>query len=354
MYYFVLLLLVIFSSREVCGKRTNKTAFQICYILMTAMAILRYGQLTDYFNYEINYENPIGIMRDPLFAYLIIFCKGIGMPYELFSIIIDAITMWLAYPFFSKVCHKSALALLIYYCYIFLVLPMSGIRQGLCVSFMLLGFTYLLRGKKTAFYLLVAFGSFIHFSMLSVLFIGLFYDKKFYNDSYWWFVIIGLTGFALVTPDLSSYIPEFLAKKSVGEYQDSRLPQMILRFLIILPVLFTRPRYGKLGYYAKAICIIGYCMYCSLSFSQMIAGRLEFYFRLFIALFAASIIRSETRVRKWFSVTVLSMLVLIHVVLFYKNMGAFIEQGNYKESVTLFNFPYVSLFNKEAINDYLL
>lgn len=353
MYFIVLLLLSIFGIIEICSRKSNKIVFLFCYVLMTLMAVFRYGQLTDYFNYELNYEYPEAALRDPLFAYLLVICNDHGVKYEVFSMMMDILIMLLSYPFFSRSCKKSIVALLIYYSYIFLLFPMSGIRQGLCISLMLYGFTCLIEKRKILFCLLTLISGFFHFSMFIVFLIILLYDKKFYNSDKWWLIIIGLTMFALVTPDLSSYIPEFFEGKSFGEYEDSRWVQMLLRFSILLPVMIIKPPYGTMGYYAKAICIVGYCMYCVFAFSSLIAGRLEFYFRIFTSLFASYLLFFATREKRLLKSCMLSMLLLIHCVLYFKNINSLIGQGGYnEEKVSAITFPYVSIFDKEELSRY--
>lgn len=353
MYYFVFAVLLFFSIIEFSTYRKSALWFKIVYMLMTFMVMLRYGQLADYFNYEILYDNPdaMGEWRDPLYFMFVKAFKELGIGYQGFVFVTGGISMALSYPFFAKTCKQSATALFIFYCYVFLILPMSAIRQGICLSILLYGYTFLIENKMKWFYLLVLVGTMIHFSMLAVFFIGLFYDKEWYNRGMVKWIVFGLTGFALVTPDLTQYIPAILGDRSLGEYEDSRLVQIAIRFLLIAPVLFIKPEYGTQGYYAKAICIIGYCMYCCLAFSSLIAGRLEFYFRVFYCLFVAQVIFNMRRI--YLDHSLLGIILMIHVVLFFKNMDAAISQGDYnRDRVSMLNFPYISVINEEEIKQY--
>lgn len=327
--------------------------FNIVYVLMTLMVMFRYGQLADYFNYEQLYNNPdsMGEWRDPLFFVFERISIGIGISYEGFVFIVGCLTMTLCYSFFSKICDRSAAALFIFYCYVFLILPMNAIRQGVCMGMLLCTYSSLIEGKKKLFYFIIIIGALFHFSMFAVVLIALFYKKDWYNRSFVKWVVLGLTIFALVTPDLTKYIPDVLGDRSLGEYEDSRLVQMSIRALLIIPVLFIKPEYGTHGYYAKAICIIGYCLYCIFAFSSLIAGRLEFYFRVFYCLFVAHVIFKMGKV--YLNHLLLGCILMIHVVLFFKNMNAAIDQGDYYEDkVTMYNFPYVSIFDEEELENY--
>lgn len=352
MYYLVFSLLVFFSFIEVLTKKRNIFWFKVVYIMMTFMVVFRYGQLADYFNYEDIYYVPESAgIADPLYFIFTESIREIGFDYEGYVFILGAITMGLAYPFFSKLCKGSLTALFIFYCYIFLILPMSSVRQGLCISVLLCCFNLLLQKKKKIFYVVAIIGAFFHFSMLAVISIGFLFDKRWYNNWYVPWVLLGLTIFALITPDLSSYIPVFLEGKSVGEYEDSRLIQIALRAFLVFPLIIIKPKYDTVGYYAKAICIIGYCMYCTLAFSSMISGRLEFYFRVFLCLFASTLVFTESKIKN--VKMVLEVVILVHIVLFFKNINSFIGQGDYDTNkVTMFNFPYISIFDKEELNQY--
>lgn len=320
---------------------------------MTFMVMFRYGQLSDYTPYEIIYYSPekAGI-TDPLYFFITDSLNKLGCNFEFFVIIVGALTMGLAYPFFSRLCKGSLTALFVFYCYVFLILPMSAMRQGMCVSVSLLCFNLLLSKKKKLFYLVACLGSFFHISMLCVILIGLLYDRKWFNKTR---IILGvllcLTVFALITPDMTSYIPEFLQSKSLGEYKDSRIIQISLRALLVYPLLLIKPKYGSLGYSAKAICIIGFSLYCLLAFGSTMAGRLEYYYRIYLCLFVSYIIFSGEKVRN--GRLFLGLVLILHMVLFYKNIYSFISQGEYNErKVSVLNFPYITIFDKDELKQY--
>lgn len=354
MYYLIFVVLLFFGAIEIVTKKKMGILFDAVFVLMTCMVMFRYGQLTDYPTYETDYYYPgwAGI-TDPFYTSLTESLNLLGISYKVFVFVVGALTMGLAYPFLAKFCNKSITSLFIFYTYEFLIMPMSAVRQGFTVALLLYVFYLLLENKKRKFYIVVCLGSVIHFSILAVLLIPFFYDKRFYNEWYVTSALAGLTIFALVTPDLTSYIPEFLSNRSLGEYEDSRLIQVVIRLLLILPVLYIKPQYGTLTYFAKAICIIGYALYCLMAFSSLISGRLEFYFRVFLCMFVACVIYMEEKSR--LTDLILLGIIMVHVVLFFKNMNAFISQGDYDpEKVTMFNFPYVSIFNEDELQYYKL
>lgn len=352
MYYFVFIILVFFSFWEVYTARRNKYVFVTVYFLLTCMLIFRYGQLADYFSYEMIYYSPeLAGITDPLYFVITNFLVSLGISFIEYVIFVGLLTMWLAYPFFSTFCNKSITALMIFYTYAFLILPMNAFRQGFCLSLLLYCFTLILNKQKVKFYCVVLTASFIHVSMLSVLLIDLLYDKTFFNKWYISWILFVLTIFALITPDLTTLIPEALSGRSLGDYGESRLLQITIRALLICPVLWFKPCPNTLGYYAKSICIIGYAVYCLFAFAPTLSGRLEYYFRIYLCLFVSYVIFIEksTSLNKIF----MQGIILVHIVLFFKNINSFIIQGSYDTNkVSMLNFPYISIFDKDEIKKY--
>lgn len=345
MYYIVFISLLFFSILEVASNKKYPVIFHVIYVVMTCMAAFRYGQLTDYFAYEYFYDNPIRIEKDAAFSYLLEFFRIHGLSYILFVIFSAVFTMGLSYPFLSIVCKYSFVSFLIYYVFIFLILSMSAVRQGMALAVLLLAFMFLLRERRVIYCILIILGSLLHLSLLAAIPIAFIYKRKIFNNEKIIYTAVGiLTLFALVTPDLTEYLPSSFLDRSIGSYQDSRFTQILLRFLLILPVLYIKPPYNTLGYYARSIVITGYCMYCVFAFSSLIAGRLEFYYRIFLCLFASYLV-SFLKINQ-LKKTILGMLIIIHIVLFFKNINSFISQGNYGNNITVLNFPYISIFDK--------
>lgn len=351
MYYFALFLLVICSLSEVFYKQPPKILFVAIYVLITLMAIFRFGQLGDYFDYYYLYQNPL-LLRDPLFIIYASTLRLVGFDYQGFVTITELICMGLAFPFFYKTCKYSFISLLAFYCYTYMVCPMSALRQAVCLSMLLYSYSLLVDGKKILFYAMVILGCFIHLSFFSVFLIGILYDKEYFNHPMLIFAVLFSALLMFVGVDFFASFRGMFSDRSVtaaevGAFDN--LIQLALRLLIVLPVFFFNPDYRSDGYYAKAICIVGFILYCLLASNLLIAGRIEFFYRTFICLFIAYLSYSYKSILRD---SVLLLLISVHVVLFFKNIGAAISQGDYVESVTVYNFPYISIFDKSEIDKY--
>ncbi len=353
MYYLILFILVLFSTIEVLTGKRSERWFNVSYLLMTAMATFRYGQMDDYFNYYINYEHPeIYGLIDPLFGLLIGLFKAFSIGYPVFIALLSLTCMLLSYRFFYKNCGYSCISLLMFYSYTFMMCPMSSIRQGICLALLMYMFPLLVEKKNKQFYIGVFVGCFLHLSFIIVLILPFLLKLKIYNKVFVIYLIVGLTIIAFLGISVATLLPI----DRVTAYEDSEggggsvFIRMALRALIIAPVLLFKPDEETEGYYAKAICLIGYGIYCVLSFNDLVAGRLEYYFRSFIFLYAAFLVQNFLRTSRMLAH--LSLLMLVHVFLWFRNIDAGIDRMAYKEGITVLNFPYISVFNKAELNEY--
>lgn len=351
MYYLVLFVLIFFGTIEMLTGKRSERWFNVSYLLMTIMATFRYGQMDDYFNYYINYEHPERFeLVDPLFGLLMSLFQFFSIGYPVFVAMLSLTCMLLSYRFFSKYCGYSCLSLLMFYSYTFMMCPMSSIRQGICLAMLLYMFPLLVEKRNKVFCFWVILGCFIHLSFIVTLILPILLKLKVYNKSVVIYVVLGLTVLAFLGISVSALLPiERITFYEEGE-GNSIIIRMALRVLIIIPVLLFKPDEDTDGYYAKAICLIGYGLYCVMSFNDLVAGRLEYYFRSFIFLFAAFLVQNYLRTSRMLAH--LSLLMLVHVFLWFKNIDAGIDRMAYKEGITAFNFPYISVFDKSELKEY--
>lgn len=353
MYHIVLVILFIYSFFELATGRKNKFVFNVVYSLMTFIAIFKYGQMDDYFRYYLQYESPENtyLIIDPLFGLLILFFKTLSLSYYFFIGFLSFVSMALAYRFFSRDCGRSSFALFVFYCYIFFVCcPLGAFRQGLCVAILLYVYHFLKENKYKLFYFYTIIGCFIHLSFVVVLIIPFFLHWRIFNKTYIFYILIGVAVLAVVGISFAQFLPiSRITYYEEGEGQNIWI-RLLLRILLIFPVLLYKPPFGTDGYNSKAICIVGFSLYCLLSFNDLVAARLEFYFRIFICLFVSYLIFSK---RITFSHRIcLSLLLFVHLFLWGKNIDAAIDRMGYNQGTTVFNFPFISVFDKSELRQY--
>lgn len=352
MYYIVFVILFWASIIEIYKKKYNKFLFYSAFALMTLMTCFRYGQNADYFNYKSSYLNPDESRNaDLLFGYFQDACFSLGLSYEINVILCGIILMGLLFPFFRKKTNSSALSLLIIYSLFFLVYHMGGVRQGIALSLLLWSYQFLEKGKKYTFLILLFIGSLIHLSLISAILIYFVYNKRFFESNFILLLLLGMTFYAAFVPDMSWIIQMYFPDRSVeGGLQDNRWAALFLRILSIIPVYFVKPPYGSSGYNARSICITGYCIYCFFSFDTLIAGRIEAYYRLFFCLFASYVIFKMAKFR--LRILCLLYILLLQSAYFFKNVDTMRIQLDFRDNVTMMNFPYTSIFDKDDLGNY--
>lgn len=355
MYYIILYGLIILSLYEIGTGKKVIFLFNCFYLLLSFVAIFRYGQLADYFAYSYLYYSPEVMATKELLFYLLSKAfRYIGFDYTIFSAFISGAIMLLSYPFFRKICRASAISLLVFYAYIFQMCVMGAVRQGICVALLL--YLYYCYKEKGANWFLFGgvwlFGCLIHLSFVFAIFIPLAMKLSYYNRKVIFLIVPVVIIIAFIGFDLTNMLLPFLRAKA-SDYSDiagqSVVFQVILRTLLILPLLIFYPRQETDGYYAKGICIVGFFLYCIAAGNNFMAGRIEYYYRVFYCLIAATI--SMAVMNRKIKQILLLYIVVLHTFIWFKNIDFAIENGNYRNDVTIFNFPYISIFDKSEIRE---
>jgi len=321
------------------------------------MAILRYGQGQDYFNYEQIYEwietiTDSSILRILLFpdlgyGLLNYICITIGLPYEMFMGLFTAATMIMFYVFLKRTCSCSMVALLIFYSVIFMIYPISASRQGFSMAFFLCFMYPLLEkreNKKYYFYLL--FISSFHASAIVSGLFPLLYRYKISTK-----VLISLFCLSFVLMFLKinffSYIPVPLIQTRMAAYLESSSSQVlaqIVRFLLVFPLFFIPTsllnEYNEIKM-NRILLVCGFFIYALTSFSELASSRLWGYFLGFECIIFSQL---STKLYKFKHKKLMLMYyILIAGILWIKDINGAIQQGEYKNCNVL-TYPYVSIF----------
>ena len=124
-------------------RKSNKIIFEGLFILLTAMAVFRYGQGQDYFGYQLSYDHEVGAgysladifsRGDPGFRVTMHYAKLLGVSFEMFASFVGLLTMLLFYVFLKKQCKSSVFAFLFFYCVVWIIYVIGALRQGLAMG----------------------------------------------------------------------------------------------------------------------------------------------------------------------------------------------------------------------------
>lgn len=148
---------------------------------------LRHETGFDWVEYETYFEltRPVwsdapqyiesSLLIEPGFALFTLVARSIGLSFQAFLFAIMAINMTTIYVFARRYTSRVALALLVYYGFVFLAAQMATIRQALSYSFLLLAFLEKEKGRTGSSLAMLMISVSIH--TFSVIFIPLLYVR---------------------------------------------------------------------------------------------------------------------------------------------------------------------------------
>lgn len=370
MYWFLMLVLIVYTFMSLKNKYKNdKILYWIVLILMTAMLAFRFGQGTDYFAYKYQYDSApdyfnlsfIFSQEHGEFGYktIINLFSIIGLPFEIFIFLISIFNMFMLHRIINKYSVNKALSLLLFLPTYYLTYFM-GVRQGIVLATFLGLMLPLLLDQK---YFKYCFTSVImltlHSSSIILLFLPVFIRLKIST-------LIKLLPISLLigTGLLLSPIRELLIGFT-GHYYTIDFSWGILEKAIMFAlVMFLYYQYKRNDYTSSLlikIYIIGFLLALAFFSQQLLSGRLTIYFKAIeIVLIPMLLFNKNTvteKFKKNFKTHIqrkktigtdvyVTALILITIMIFTKNINAYISQGEYIET-TLLNYPYISIFDKE-------
>lgn len=364
MYWLVFFLIAGCALFEIRNKRINKNMFFIIYTILVLMTTLRQGQGSDYYNYQSIYQEvdyitshsspfAIALMKDPLYALFNYLAIQIGISYKWFSAIISFVIMMLMYNFYKTTCNKSMISVFMLYATFYMIYPFSGVRQGLAIA-VVLGVMYpLLRQHNwTKFYLVLLVTMFIHQSVIVCAILPFIYRLRI-KTSILALITVICSGIMLLSINWLVFLPlpgsiASRAQYYIAEGSPSPMLSMLVRIIALLPIfLVSYKKYSTnpelLG--LRNILFAGFVIYALLSFSDLIASRMAVYFRIFEGLFIYMLL-FRTGLRK-LNMQIGVYYFIVATVLFTKDIGASINQGEYKHC-NIITYPYLTVFDSEA------
>ena len=100
------------------------------------------------FTKRVAWNDYTYIYFEPGYIFLMKVCVLVGMSFQSFIAITSAIILIPLYFYVKKYSQNPFLSILIYICYVFFEFNMTGIRQAIAMSIVLLGFLIFMNAKK--------------------------------------------------------------------------------------------------------------------------------------------------------------------------------------------------------------
>lgn len=365
LYLIVFIMLVVFSVYEYRKGKTQERLYWTAFFVLSMMLCFRYAQGPDYYGYYVNYLltpkiwNLVKLFTTKIhgeLGWLLVcaVCRGFGVPFDMLVFFLSLFEMYCIHRFVSRYCPLKTVALLLMYPTIYLTYTLSALRQGLVLLFFL-GFMidWLYRGKIKHYLIATAVCFFFHSSAL--VFLTLFALRFVRLDGVKALILIALSAVAGISvswilPKISSvfatYAESSMSIAAVGERAVS--------LAVILYVYWDRLKDTKrrtILTLMLQIYLYGVIIYAFLMWNALISARFNIYFKTVeLMLFTAALLRpgklpfGDIRTKD----TVALYLLAVNVVMYLKNINAYIVQGGYFEGTNIFNYPYLTIFDMDA------
>lgn len=350
MYYLIFLL----SSIMVLFQR-KKTLFFV--MLISILAIFRYGVGADYFNYLYLYQNLsdsfMGEILNPVggqevgFRLVGVFLKKIFDSYQIYSSIIILINLYFLNKTFKKYSLNPLLSFLTYYCFFYFVWSFSALRQGLVLT--ILSYQVINLGEKSPkkFLLLVLALSFIHKSALVYIFFYLVLKIKMNPKTLNKLSLIIFSISFLFSRIIEKYLMKIPRISFYINHQNFFNFQSIVRiFLLILGLIVYKKKYGREQINANKkiilIYVYSFLLYFILKPSETVAARLSIYGYFYITILFPIIIEFFKESSKKIVVVI---ILIIDMMMMNKELNTMKNQAVLKTKS--YFIPYTNILNSQ-------
>ena len=366
-YHPVFLILLGAAFWETYREKTPKWLFCGVFGLLTAMLCLRYGQGSDYFSYgHIYYELPKNLLAalnakqihgEWGWKLLCLAGRWAGMPYPAFVLVLSLGMMGLYWRFLNRFCRRPLLSLLLGWHTLYLTYFFGILRQGLVIALFFGVLLEWLLERKYGRYLLgcLVCASF-HSSALVLLSLPLLVEIPWKQKHLLLLCAVAWAGgLALATGVLNGLLERILPK-AVTNYLTAEpvslgaIAERVVTFGVILLAWRQGDREDPQNRLLFGVVAAGFAVYGGLLWMPLVASRTGYLLKAAeIALLGNLLPRKGWQ--KW---TLFGFCAALSGGMYLKNLGSYLNHAQYFEWVTVWNYPYVPLFCREAIRDYLI
>lgn len=352
-----------------CQQHREKI-YLVCWSLMTVCLCFRYGQGGDYVTYEAVYETiPAAI--DLSQGYICGFYPEIGWrmlcalfkllhaPFWMLTMVLGFGEMLLIHQFLKKYVELRIAGLFLLYPTLFLTYMVSGLRQGLVMCLFL--------GVLVPFYLEKKWIAYI---------IGVAVTASFHKVGYGWLILPAVyyipLRYMMFFLGLSAAGGIFFQIKAVEHWILQRFPIYHLQqfwqwggpslfaigervatctvILVLYAVLKRKNcRVKKQTELFLKAYLCSTCIYFLLMRNSYYSSRYAAIFKVLECAVLLALITEKKKIAKLGAVFFFGLT----LVLGLKNLDAAIYEGGYDmEWINLVNYPYISVFDQDRINNY--
>lgn len=346
--------------------------YRVCWTVMTACLCFRFGQGTDYITYHAIYKTiptvidlsqgyVCGFYPETGWRLLSAAFKLLHAPFWVFTMVLGLFEMLLLHRYLGKYVERKVMGLFMLYPVLFITYMVSGLRQGLAIC--------LFMGVLLPFYMEKQWGRYVAGTLIVC---------SFHRVGYAWlilpFVYYVPTGLMLGAAGLSLAGGLFLQIGAVERFFAELLPFYHLKqFLLegtvswfsvgerllsfgVLCILYFWYKKEK-GVPEKRTELLFKAYICGVCFYMLLFGSV-YYASRYCAIFKVlegAVLLAFVKKKEWIPKLALLFFFGLTLLMGCKNLNAMIREGYWYDTsvVKVWNFPYVSVFNRDKILDYI-
>lgn len=360
MYYIVFVVLLLFSTLHLSN---DKKLYRVIWIVLTLILIFRYGQGTDYINYEFHYKTISRMLSvkqvsyyglDIGYMFINKLFNMMGFSFQGFIGFISLFMMICLDRYIKEYSDKPVLTLLLFYPTYYLTYYSSAIAQGIVLAIFIGIMLDMLLKKKIAIYVVLCIAvSTIHLSGI-VLFSGVLIYIN--SERVYRYVITISIFLSAVGTIIGSNIPLISTY-----YESPRLISLAEKVIWLIVLIYLSKRVVmnekeekclKLYYTGFIVAVIFICF-------PVVSSRLCVYYKVLeTGLFGSFLFKYQLEER--FDIVkrrglkyslVALIIVAMTTSMFCKNINQYLNNGCYYDT-SFFAYKYISIFEKDELYDY--
>lgn len=371
LYLVVFLILAAGAVWEWLRPQSGKYIYWCCWGLAAACLCLRFGQGTDYVTYHAIYET-IPAHIDFAQGYICGFYPEIGWrlisalfklfhaPFWTFTFVLGLADMLLLHRFLNKYVPLRTPGLFLSYPVLYIVYLVSGLRQGLAICFFLgIAVPFYMEKKWVRYTVSVLIAASFHrvgyaWLVLPAVYylpLGVMLALLVFSIAGGLVLQIGAVEQWIVKLIPSYHIEQFLLN---GEVSLFAVGERLVSATALLTLYFwKKKKYGMEDRTQKLFLkayLCGICFYMLLFGSSYYASRYCVIFKVLEYALIVILISGKDKAAKAGAVFFLSLTLLMGM----KNLNAIVSEGYYYKEygVTVWSYPYISIFDQKKINEY--
>ena len=373
LYHVVFIWLFVMTVVEHVRKGTNRYVIWGTYLFLTVMLCIRFGQGQDYFSYACIYYYEIPNSFEKLLSspgrieigwqVLGILCKKLSMSFPVFVAVISVYMMAIMYRFLQLYCkQREMLALMLCYHTLYLTYFMSILRQAVVVAtFLGILLPWLLKRKYILYFMGVVLLYTFHEMSACLIILPFVMIIRFKDKTMIGMVAGGyVLGFILYLAEFGPTLYQYLPITYLNELGLSPVAIMerVATFAVVTVCYLTyRQRMGKEQDISVAVLYkiyaVGVFLYGCVMWSVLIASRVTYPFKVIEIALLCKCIPACGKLWK-FKIDKLALLfcLALTAVMYVKNIDSYLEQAPYYRNTTLWNYPYITVFDQEEVMVY--